>query len=83
MGQAKCRSTKIRPQAAVGGIFGRFSNFVRCRAEAAGDIISGVEHGGIDVLVKFGDSRSNSYRYVFEPLTLQWTTTPADGRTLY
>ena len=42
VGQAKRRATKIRPIVAGGGIFGRFSNFDKCRSEVAGDIISGM-----------------------------------------
>ena len=42
MGQAKYRATKIRFKAVGGGIFGRFTNFDKCRSEVAGDVISGV-----------------------------------------
>ena len=42
VGQAKRRSTKIRPQAVGGGICGRFFNFNKCQSEVAGDVLSGV-----------------------------------------
>ena len=38
--QAKRKATKIRPKSAAGGIFGRFSNFDKCRLEVADDAIS-------------------------------------------
>ena len=42
LGHAKRRATKIRTKAVGCGIFGRFSNFHKCRSEVAGDVISGV-----------------------------------------
>ena len=42
MGQAKRRATQIRPRAVGGDIFGRFSNFDKCRQEVAGDVVSGL-----------------------------------------
>ena len=42
VGQAKRCNTKIRLKAVKSSIFGRFSNFAKCRSEAAGDVISGV-----------------------------------------
>ena len=53
--QARRHATKIRPDA-VGGIFGHFPNFDKCRPEKAGDVIAGVavEYIGMDVCVKFG-----------------------------
>ena len=55
------RCTKIRPKAVGGGIFGRFSNFEKCRSEAADDIMSNVavDYVGVDVRSKFGDSMLN------------------------
>ena len=49
-GQAKRRATKMRPNAIVGGIFGRFSNLDKCRSEVAGDVtvISGVTVDQVD-----------------------------------
>ena len=41
-------SPVIRPDAVGGGIFGRFSNFYKCRPEVAGDIISGVAVDYVD-----------------------------------
>ena len=43
VGQAKHRTTKIRPKAVSGGIFGHFSNFDNCLPEVTGDVISGVD----------------------------------------
>ena len=65
-GYAKRRATKIRPKAVVSGIFGRFSNFDKCRLEAAGDVISGlaIELAGTDVSAKFAGSRLNSGRII-------------------
>ena len=40
--QAKRNTTKIRPKAVVGGIFGCFSYFDKWRSEVAGDDISSV-----------------------------------------
>ena len=39
-----------------------FSNFEKCQQEAADDVIFGldVEHVGVDVRAKLGDSMSNS-----------------------
>ena len=61
MGQAKRRTTKIRPKAVGSGIFGRFPNFDKCRSEVAGDIISSIiilscSLGGVDVRAKLGES---------------------------
>ena len=42
VGQAKRCGTKIQPKAVGVGIFGRFSNFGKCRSEVAGDVISGL-----------------------------------------
>ena len=53
-----------------GSIFGHFSNFDKCRLEAAGDVISGVAvdsvgmYVGIDVRATFGESGSNSGRII-------------------
>ena len=57
MGQAKRRATQIRPKAVGGGIFGRSSNFDKCRLELAGDVISGRFMGpdASDNCVKVGD----------------------------
>ena len=41
-GQAKCRMTRIRPKVVGAGIFGRCSNFDKCRPEVPGDVICGV-----------------------------------------
>ena len=61
VGQAKRRTTKIRPKAVGCGIFGRFSSFDKCRLEVAGDVVSGANVGqvGTDIPVKLGDSRLN------------------------
>ena len=59
-------ATQIQPKAAGGGIFGRFSNFDKCRLEVAGDVISG-RLMGPDVpenSVKFGDSSNNLSREI-------------------
>ena len=71
MGQAKCNTTKIRPKAVGGAIFGRFSNFDKCRSEVAGDVISGVavDKVGMDVRATFGESGLNSGR-------IFWTAPP-------
>ena len=55
MGQAKHRAAKILPKAIVGGIFGRFSNFDKCRPEVVDDVIPGVAVAlvNMDVPVKF------------------------------
>ena len=60
-GQAKRRTTKIRPKPLEGSIFGCFWNFDKCRPEVADDVISSipVEPVGMDVLVEFGDSTLN------------------------
>ena len=42
MKQAQRRDTKILPRAVGGGIFDRFSNFEKCRPEAADEDIFGV-----------------------------------------
>ena len=42
VGQAKRRTTKIRPKAIGSGIFGRFPNCDQFRSEVADDAISGV-----------------------------------------
>ena len=66
MGQAKRRTTKIRPQTVGGGIFGRFSNFDKCRPEVSGEVISDmtIEWVGMDVLAKFGDSTFKNGRII-------------------
>ena len=62
MGQAKRRTTKIRPKADGSGIFRRFPTLDKCRPEVAGDVISGVAVGyvGMDVRATFGESALNS-----------------------
>ena len=52
---------EIRPKAVGCGIFGRFSNFDKCRPELAGDVISGVAlaHIGMDGSAELGDFRLN------------------------
>ena len=69
VGQAKLRATQIRPKAVAGGIFGRFSNFDKCRLEAAGEVISGLIVDPTDwtATVKFGDSMSNRSRDIQLP----------------
>ena len=65
-GQERYRATKIRSNsnAVVGGciftVF--FSNFIKCRIEVAGDVISSgtVDYVGMDAGVKFGDSTLNT-----------------------
>ena len=61
LGQTKRRYTHIWPKAIRDGIFCRFLRD-DCRMEAAGDVISskGVDEAGMDVRVKFGDTRLNS-----------------------
>ena len=61
LGLAKRRAINIRPKAVVGGLFGRFSNFDKCRPEEAGDIVSDAAayYVSIDVSAKFGDSKLN------------------------
>ena len=61
--QAKRRATKNRPKAIGGGIFGRFSNLVKCRPEVAGEVISGVTVSRV-VVTKLGDSRLNGGRII-------------------
>ena len=41
---------------------GRFSNVDNFRLEIDSEVISGVDPAGVDVPVKFGDSRSNRSR---------------------
>ena len=48
-GQAKRRTSKIRPKVVVGAIFGRFPNFDKCRSEAASDVIYGADVGQADL----------------------------------
>ena len=52
------RSGEIRPKVEACGIFGRFSNFDKCRPAAADEVISGValDYVGVGVLARFGDS---------------------------
>ena len=59
LSQAKRSATKIRPKAVGGGIFGCLSNFDNCRLEVTSDVTSStaVERVGMDVCVKFNDSR--------------------------
>ena len=59
-------SGEIRPKAVGGGIFGRFSNFDKCRLEVAGDVIPGevVEYVSTDVVAKVGDSKLNTGRII-------------------
>ena len=47
-------------------MFGRFSNFDKCRPEAAGGVISGraLDDVCTDVSAGFGDSRLNSARII-------------------
>ena len=46
------------------GIFSHFSNFAKCRPEAAGDVISGMalDYESTDIPASFGDSMLNSGR---------------------
>ena len=62
----KRRATKFRPKAVGGGIFSSFSNFDKCRPEIDGDVISRVvvDHIGVDLRAKFGDSGLNSGRII-------------------
>ena len=64
-GQAKRRATQIRPKAVGSDIFGRFSNFDKCRLEVDGDVISGVavEYVGVDVRATFGESGLNTKQW--------------------
>ena len=39
-GAGKRRTTKIRPKAVGGGIFGCYLNFDKCRPEVADDVVS-------------------------------------------
>ena len=50
----------------LGGIFGRFSNFKKCRLEVAGDVISSVavDYVGMDVGATFGESGLNTCRII-------------------
>ena len=54
--------SEIRAKAIGGGILDSFSNFDKCRSEVAGDVISSVaiEYVGMDIHVKFCDSRLNN-----------------------
>ena len=65
-GGAKRRATKIRPKAVAGGILGRFANFDKCRAEEAGDVISGVaaDYVGMDVHATSAETALNSGRII-------------------
>ena len=56
-GPGKTTRHKIRPKAIGGSIFGRFSDFDKCRLEVAGDAISNTTVG-MDVRVKFAESDS-------------------------
>ena len=49
------RSGEIRPKAVGCSILGIFSNFDKCRLEAAGDVISGValDKAGVNVHTEF------------------------------
>ena len=51
------RSAEIRPEAVGFGIFCRFSNFDKCRPEAASDVISSTFVGSVvlDKCAKFRD----------------------------
>ena len=66
VGQAKCRASKIRPNAVEGWFFGRFSNFDKCRPEVADDVIFGVAETMVDINlhVKFGGSMLKSGRII-------------------
>ena len=59
------RSREIPPEAVADGILRQFfhNNF---RLEVVTDVLSGVavDHVGVDILVKIGDSRSNGSRYI-------------------
>ena len=57
-------SGEIRPKAVSYSIFGRFLNFNKCRPGVPGNVKSGVsvEKVGMNVCMKFGDSRSNRSR---------------------
>ena len=64
--QTKRCATKSLNKAVVGGIFGRFSNFSKCRSQVAGEVISGpaVDYVGMDVLATCGGSGLNSGRNI-------------------
>ena len=55
------RSQEIEHVPVGGDILDRFFNFDNCQPEVASDLIScmAVQYVGVDVCVKFGDSRSN------------------------
>ena len=63
---AKRSDTKIRPKAVGDGIFGCVSNFDKCRLKVTGEVISfvAIVQVGMDVCVKFGDSRLNSCQII-------------------
>ena len=61
--KANRRAIKSRQKPVGGGsIVGRLFELPYCRLEEAGDVMSGVaaDQAGVDVGVKFGDSRANS-----------------------
>ena len=62
------RSGEIRLKAVGCSIFGRFSNFDKCRPETAGDVISSVALAfvGLDVRAKLRDSRLNNGIILFD-----------------
>ena len=62
--------------------FNRYLFAFCSQPEAASDVISSVavEQVGVDISVKFGDSRSIRSLEIFEPLTLWWTNDGAGGR---
>ena len=64
--QPKRRATQIQHKVVGGGIFDRFSNFDKCRLEAAGDAISGrlMATDVPDNRVKFGDPHNNFSREI-------------------
>ena len=59
------RSREIPPEAVGCGIFDSFFPY-NFRPEIHNDVISDaiVDNVGVDVCVKFGDSRSNGFRYI-------------------
>ena len=66
MGQAKRRTTKIRPKVVGGGIFGSLPDFDICRSEVAGNVIIGVaeDYVSTDVHATLGESGLNSGRNI-------------------
>ena len=75
------RFLEIPPETVGGGIFDRFRNFDNCQSEVASDVISGiaVQYVGVDVCVKFGESRLNHSQDIRLPQFVknERRTTPA------